>query len=308
MTHYINSKKSRIITLAIIFLLVFGLCLNAAGTISHAVSNGKVTIGHAVSGENGLSGNNPGDQSGREVFLTKWEYNMFEYATCHWTYVLRPKDPEVAKKIAAQMKAACKNKKIGYDQEYPDRGSLYEAAKEVDWDLSKVDERCETTCTCLISVCLRSAGIKMPKYWMSGDVKDDLMETDQFYCFETKDYTASADKLVVGDILVNPRKHTAMVVESPNPFTYPVTYVNTDGETQTEQLSEDSEIILNPNNGKDAEKIKVTKSLDLTEKVPVKNNYEFLGWEKTGESTFSAQYKGTMPSIKVKSEFVDLDT
>ncbi|MBQ6440326.1 MAG: hypothetical protein IJJ06_09430 [Mogibacterium sp.] len=269
-------------------------------------ASGEVKMGQAKRGENGVKGNKPGDKSGREVLISDWSYSVFPRASEHWSYVIRAKDPDVGRRLAENMKKGCLNDHIGYDQNYPDRGTLYNEAKKVGWDLSKVEKNCETTCTCIIAVCLNAEGIKAPRYWMSGDVKDDLEATGKFYIFDSEKYTTSSSRLAVGDILVNPGKHTAVVVESPHPFTYPVKYTKTTGKTGTAQVAEKAEMTLNLNNGEDPVIVTADKELDLSEYEPEKNEFRFIGWERTGASSFSARYEGKSAAIVVNSDPVNI--
>lgn len=174
-----------------------------------------VKIGQAACNENGKAiGGKAGDQTGKEVALYNWTYSATKGSPYHWEYVFRAKDKEVAKKIAKSMREACANDHIGYDLDSHDRGTLFEEAKKVGWDISKVTKNCETSCVDLVSVCCRSAGIKTPKYWASVNVYKDLMATDKFKCFTSKEYVASSAKLEEGDILVSPNApHSAAVAE-----------------------------------------------------------------------------------------------
>ena len=103
----------------------------------------KVRIGHAVIGEKGLKGNKPGDQKGNEVFVEDWSYSIFSSSGYHWVYVLRPKDHDLARAIAAHMVEICENKKIGYDQNTPDSGTLFDEAKKNDWDITRIKSGCD---------------------------------------------------------------------------------------------------------------------------------------------------------------------
>jgi len=291
---------------AVIFLTVC-LFVNVPFTsLQFSNASGEVIIGQAKRGENGVKNNKPGDKSGREVLLSDWSYSVFPRASEHWSYVIRAKDPDVGRRLAENMKNGCANDHIGYDQNYPDRGTLYNEAKKVNWDMSKVTRNCETTCTCIIAVALNAEGIKAPKYWMSGDVKDDLEATGLFYIFDSEKYTTSSDRLTVGDILVNPGKHTAMVVESPHPFTYPVKYTGTTGKKGTAQIDENAEIILNLNNGEEPESITADRELDLSKYEPEKKDYDFVGWERTGKSSFSARFEGERAAIAIVSDPVNI--
>lgn len=291
---------------AMILLFAFFFVNVPFTSLQFSKASGDVIIGQAKRGENGVKNNRPGDKSGREVLLSDWSYSVFPRASEHWSYVIRAKDPDMGRRLAANMKNGCANDHIGYDQNYPDRGTLYNEAKKVNWDMSKVTRNCETTCTCIIAVALNAEGIKAPKYWMSGDVKDDLEATGKFYIFDSEKYTTSSARLTVGDILVNPGKHTAMVVESPHPFTYPVKYVRTSGKKGTAQIDENAEIILNLNNGEEPKAITADRELNLSIYEPEKNDFEFIGWERTGKRSFSARYDGERAAISIEGDPVSI--
>ena len=76
-----------------------------------------VYIGEAVADENGKArGGNPGNQNGRELRITKW------YLSKKGWNVLRPKTFTAAYLIASNIRAACNNHNVGYDQ--GDRNTL----------------------------------------------------------------------------------------------------------------------------------------------------------------------------------------
>ena len=298
MKRYSNSNISilNILAAAIVICLMAGIIVLLSPDRTFATD---VTIGQATNGEGGrISGCTAGDQTGKEVSLSGWSYRSGLSAPNHWVYVFRAKDPEVAKKMAAAMKAAADNACVGYDQKTPDRYSFYDEAQKVGWDIEAIETNCETTCASAVSVCLNAAGVEAPRQWSSGAVYNYLMSTDQFYCYTDSEYTASPDKLLPGDILCNPRTHTAMVVESPNPFLYEVKYSDTSGEEQTDQAEEGSKISLNLNNGKTTRSIKVDSAVDLNEYAPEKQGYEFDGWDKVEDGSYSARYKGTLAPVR----------
>ena len=96
-----------------------------------------VIIGSARIDENGNAhGGKAGDQTGKEVSTQQW------YKHSKGWILLRPKDSAQAEKIASCMQAACKNNNIGYDQYQ--RLTLYNVAKEVDFDCAKGTKKVET--------------------------------------------------------------------------------------------------------------------------------------------------------------------
>ena len=208
------SRKRLTAILLVAALLVTGAIMLDPMSASASAS---VKIGQATSTETGgIRGGKAGDQTGGEVGIGKWTYSSKSGAYNNWKYVIRAKDPALAKKLADSMKKACLNNHIGYDQQAPDRFSCYDEAKAVGWDLSKIKNDCETTCASIISVCLNGAGINVGRYWDSSMVYNDLKQTGKFNIFSSSEFTASPNLLEPGDILLSPGHHTAMVVESPN--------------------------------------------------------------------------------------------
>lgn len=164
-----------------------------------------VYIGNAVGDENGqASGGEAGNQNGKELRTQPWYLNKKGWI------VLRPKDSAVASKLAYDMKAACNNTHIGYDQKQ--RNTLYDAASKVDFDCSKVTTPCECDCSSLVRVCCWYAGIKVSNFNTASEVKT-LMKTGKFTELTEDKYTKQSAYLKEGDILVTAVKgHTAVVL------------------------------------------------------------------------------------------------
>lgn len=161
----------------------------------------SVIIGNARSDEHGrITGGEPGDQTGKEVCMQTW------YRDSRGWRILRPRDPEAAKKIAWDMQAACDNDEIGYDQS--DNQSLYWAAMPYGFDCSKVDTPCETDCSQLIRVCVNFAGIPAA-YFYTGNEADVLLSTGAFLELTGSQYQYKSDYLRAGDIGITKTKgHT----------------------------------------------------------------------------------------------------
>ena len=266
-------------------LLILTFILSVSIFIVPVYADGTV-IGQATAGETGRGTNNKaGDQTGREAALANWGYGNGPYK---WVYVFRAKDPDTAKKLAETMKEACANNHIGYDLN--ERGTCYDEAKKVGWDVSRISTNCETSCVDLVSVCLNAAGISMPRLWASVSVYGDLMPTGLFDCYTSKDYVASSANLLPGDILCNPDgPHSAMVVESPNKFSFKVTYQNTKGEEDELTVEEGTEITVSPNNGEDISTVTIEETTSLQDYEPKKRGAEFEGWEEKN-GVFKATY------------------
>ena len=167
-----------------------------------------VLVGSARISEDGTSGWNgrakAGDQTGKEVSTQKW------YLHSKGWIVLRAKDSAVAEKIADDMQYACDNKHIGYDQSQ--RDTLYNIAKKVDFNCSKVTQDCETDCSALVRVCVNYAGIPVGNFRTATEA-DVLMATKAFTKLTAKKYTESSDYLRRGDILLTKSTgHTVVVL------------------------------------------------------------------------------------------------
>ena len=215
MESYVSKRKKALIILLALFLGAAMIFIPVYSPVEAATSN--VKIGQATANERWRTkGGKAGDQTGSEVAFDYWTYSKKDGNYNNWKYVIRAKDPKIAKKLARKMKTTCKNDHIGYDKKWPDRVSFYDEAKAVNWVISKVENDCETTCTQAISVCLISCGFDLPRYWDATMVYDDLKKTGKFTIFKGAVHCASDRLLEPGDILLSPGVHAAMVVESPN--------------------------------------------------------------------------------------------
>lgn len=166
-----------------------------------------VYIGNAVGDEHGkASGGEPGDQTGKELKIQPWYKNKKGWR------VFRPQSYEVAQKLADDMRAACYNPAIGYDQKQ--RNTLYAVADQVGFDCSKVDKPCECDCSSLVRVCLAYAGIKTGNFNTASE-PSVLKKTGAFDEMIGQEYTDESGWLKTGDILVTTVKgHTAIVLNN----------------------------------------------------------------------------------------------
>ena len=170
----------------------------------------SVKIGSARISENGTSGwdgkAKAGDQTGREVSTQDWYLHPKKWI------VLRPKNRAVAELIARNMQYACDNKNIGYDQSQ--RYTLYDVAKKVGFDCSKVTTKCETDCSALVRVCVNYAGVECGNFRTANEV-DVLMSTGAFRKLTAKKYTETSDYLEIGDVLVTAESgHTVVCLSN----------------------------------------------------------------------------------------------
>ena len=168
-----------------------------------------VKVGSARISENGNAGwdgkAKAGDQTGKEVSTQDW------YLHSKGWVLLRAKDEKVAEKIAKDMQYACDNNNIGYDQS--ERDTLYNVAKKVGFDCSKVTTKCETDCSALVRVCICYAGIDCPNI-RTNNLADTLVKTGAFTKYTAKKYTESSDYLMRGDILCTKTTGHVVVVLS----------------------------------------------------------------------------------------------
>ena len=164
-----------------------------------------VTIGSARIDENGhATGGKAGDQTGKEVSTQSW------YKHSKGWRVFRCKDPDKAAKIASAMSAACKNAKIGYDQNQ--RLTLYNLAKNVGFDPGKVTTACETDCSALVRVCMAFAGIMVANFRTTDEAKI-ILASGMFVELTASKYTDGSAYLRKGDILVTKTQgHTVVVL------------------------------------------------------------------------------------------------
>lgn len=171
-----------------------------------------VRIGSAHIDENGAArGGKAGDQNGKELSEQDW------YLHSKGWRVLSAKDRHVAEWTALAMRLACANRHIGYDQSQ--RNTLYAAARDVGFDVSKVVKDCETDCSALVRVCVQYAfskcglGITVPDFRTTNEA-EVLIATGQFAELKDKAYTTSPDRLTEGMILVTRTQgHTVVVTQ-----------------------------------------------------------------------------------------------
>jgi hypothetical protein len=175
---------------------------------------GTVTIGSACIDEHGKArGGDAGNQSGRELRIQSW------YKHEKGWVVIRAKSAEVRAKIADAMRKAVANKKIGYDQNQ--RDTLYNRAKFVGFDPSRITTACETDCSALVRVCCAFAGITVGSFRTYNEPAM-LKATGKFDVLKDSIFTDHSDRLVTGDILCTPVSgHTVVVLNTGSLATVP---------------------------------------------------------------------------------------
>ena len=110
------------------------------------------------------------------------------------------------------MQAACDNANIGYDQYQ--RLSLYNFAKRVDFDPTRIKTPCETDCSALVRVCLAYAGIMVENFRTPNEASV-LLRSGEFVELKEGRYTDQSTYLRRGDILVTRTQgHTVVVLSN----------------------------------------------------------------------------------------------
>lgn len=221
-----------------------------------------VTIGHASIDENQKAkGGSAGDQTKKEVCTRNWYSKP-------WTSVIRPKDSNVAEKIAKAMEQACANNNIGYDQNQ--RTTLYAQAKAMNWDISKITTKCECDCSSLVAVCVNAAGISVSKDIYTGNELKSLDATGDFTILTEAKYISRSDYLKRGDILLG-KGHTAIVLSNGTVATQPTTQP-TAKPTATKKATDYARSFLKPLAGTyqvTATKLNVRTGAGLNKKIMV---------------------------------------
>ena len=165
---------------------------------------GSVIIGSARIDERGrASGGAAGDQKQHTAPDYAGEVSQQEFYVHEkgW-YVLRPKDAEIAARIAANMVTACNNPNVGYDQGNRLGVIRYGVASTV---------KTESDCSSLVRACIKEAtGYDPGDFTTSGEAA--ALEASGLF-EKRKSYTPGM-KLYAGDVLVTKTKgHTVVVTE-----------------------------------------------------------------------------------------------
>ena len=168
-----------------------------------------IKIGHASINEYGkITGGREGDQTGKEIFITNW-YNG------GWNLMLRPVTDELAEKSAKFTEQICENDNVGYCQN--GRNSLYKYAKEVNFNGTKIKNRCECDCSSFMHISAIAGGANI-SYGSNGattrTLRTVLGKSGYYEIYTDSKYLTSDKYLKRGDILVKEGAHTVMVLES----------------------------------------------------------------------------------------------
>ena len=163
-----------------------------------------IIIGSAHSDENGnIKGGLPGDQKQRSTPDYSGEVSLEKfYVSSKGWYILRPKNPDHAKKIAEAMKRACENQHIGYNQ-----SRRYDILKHGTGTTVNTD--CD--CSSLVRQCVKEGTGKDPGDFTTASEASALEATG---LFDPKKKYESGDVLYTGDVLVSCVKGHTVIITS----------------------------------------------------------------------------------------------
>lgn len=175
----------------------------------------KIKIGHASISEKSTAYGEAGDQTGREVCINENFTIVGTDSSLYPTVVLRPNTTTLAKASAAACEAGCANTYIGYSQN--GRNSLYEYAKNNNFDLAKINTACNTDCSAFMTVCAIAGGSKI-SYGSNAptttNMRSRFKQSGDYTVLTSSKYLTQTDYLKRGDILVCEGSHTVMVLEN----------------------------------------------------------------------------------------------
>lgn len=163
-----------------------------------------VRIGHASLSEKGTINGSKGDSTGKEVCIRTWYPHPKK-----WDYAAIHPDANVRENHAQSVEDACANDNIGYGQN--DRNTANTEAKKVDYDLSKIQNKCNTDCSALQNLAAVASGAAGVSYgsngWTTSTMKAALQKAG-YKIITDAAYLASAAYCVRGAIYVKAGSHT----------------------------------------------------------------------------------------------------
>lgn len=176
--------------------------------------DGPVMIGHASTDTDYINGRAVPRPRKDQVLIADYVPSSFGTSV-----VIRAKNRAVARAIAAAASAGCNNDKIGYSQ--ATRMSLYEEAKKVNYDLSRIDTECEADCAsfvwlCAIIGCYNNNITMDHGSWppCTSNMRDFFRPyLDHFEFLDSDQYLTSTSSIQLGDIVVDEDRHAAIIVE-----------------------------------------------------------------------------------------------
>jgi hypothetical protein len=169
-----------------------------------------IKIGQASISEHGTANGEAGDSTSREVYIVE----NYDISNIDPYIVLRPKTENIASASVNACIAGCNNNNIGYSQ--TGRNTLYNLAKELNFDLSRVG-LCNTDCSAFMTVCALAGGARITygsNAPTTSNMRTRFSQSGDYKVLTDSKYTTMTDYLKAGDILVHENIHAVMVLEN----------------------------------------------------------------------------------------------
>lgn len=164
-----------------------------------------VKIGHAAQDENGRGeGLISGDQTGKEVTLSKWYISGQG-----WGWYIEAKDPELRERMAKMMEQACANPKIGYSR--TNRYKWYTSAKAHGGDVTLADGDCD--CSSLVSGIANLCGANVTNRLATASMLNAFKKSGDFNIYTDEDHLGTDLFAKRGGIYLRVG-HTLMVLQN----------------------------------------------------------------------------------------------
>lgn len=158
----------------------------------------------AIDEHGNARGGQKGDQTGREVHTGPW-YDFGQ--NC----IIRPKNKDLADKLATVMEALANNDAVGYDQSK--RLTLYRELAALDFNYKKLKTKCATDCSAMVAASLNVCGVKVsPNLW-TGNLWACVKPSGKFTRLSDTYYLRTGDYLKRGDIILNEQTHVIVALE-----------------------------------------------------------------------------------------------
>lgn len=173
------------------------------------------------------SGGAAGDQTGNEWYVRNW-YDFGQ------NVVLRHPDPKVRALIAQLANEAAANNMVGYDQSQ--RETFWQQLAKVGYYPSKIAVKCEADCSSGVAAIVKAVGhilndsrLKAVSTSLYTGNERSILVNAGFQSLTASKYLKSGDYLVAGDINLNERTHTNIVVSDGSAVTSDAARLDVDG-------------------------------------------------------------------------------
>lgn len=178
-----------------------------------------------------LTGGKAGDQTGSE-----WE--IVEWYSRPWNYMLRHPSDAVRREIAVLARLAARNNLIGYDQ--GQRITFWNHLKASDYDPAKITIACEADCSSAVAGIVKAVGYRLNleplkqinENAYTGNLRLALRNAG-FQVYSDTKYLNSSKDLYQGDILLYEYHHTAINLDNGSNVNGPGSIPDQGGGTDT---------------------------------------------------------------------------